>query len=63
MLLVAGGSRRLPVLPLLGPVLGNLKTTCSLVTCRLGLSGAGSVGIVSLPLVVSHLGSSTPNFN
>jgi hypothetical protein len=34
----------------------------SLVTCRLGLSGAGSVGIASLPLV-SHFGSSTPNFS
>jgi hypothetical protein len=33
---------------------------CLLVTCRLGLSGAGSVGIALLPLD-SHFGSSRPN--
>jgi hypothetical protein len=64
MLLVRGGSGRLLVLPFWVPFWETpiRLSARSLMTCRLGLSGAGSVGIVSLPLV-SHFGSSTPNFN
>jgi hypothetical protein len=63
MLLVTFGSRRLLVLPFWVPFWETRGLPDrSLVTCRLGLSDAGSVEIVSLPLV-SHFGSSTPNFN